>query len=50
MSRLSQMINFVNTDPIPSQQKRSEQYMSISNFEELKQGRRERKKAERSEQ
>jgi len=41
------MIHFINADPIPSQQQRSEKYMGISNFEELKLARRERKKTER---
>jgi len=44
MSRLSQMINFINTYPIPTQQERNEQYMSISNFDELKLARREQRK------
>jgi len=39
MSRLSQMMHFINANPIPSKQERDNYYTGISNFDELKQAR-----------
>jgi len=48
MSRLSQMVNFINANPIPSQSSRNEKYMGISDFDELVLARSELRKEQRA--